>query len=233
MRDDVQVIKRTWGFINFGFAILKVTVWSLLIVLIVNCVMWHIQGYKKLINNLDHTYQTQITAVAYRNPWMSSVYKKVIRKTALVMTWSMTKTTSLLDDVPYIHAVNKGKTVQKNVNTDHQALFKFINVIAATFKIVTVKLLSVFISLWVLVFACLLGAMDGLLSRYIRTCEGGRESTFIFHHIKDVVIKIPVLIMLLYLTFPVCINPEIIVLAISALLFIGFYISTANLKKYL
>ena len=123
--------------------------------------------------------------------------------------------------------------VKKKDSKIMQAVGHFVFVLVNTLVILFAKFFSVFVSFWVFLFAAILGATDGLLERYIRTNEGGRESTFIFHRVSDTVIKIPVAILFFYLTIPLFFNPEMIVMVMSVLFFLFFYIATANLKKFL
>ena len=73
-------------------------------------------------------------------------------------------------------------------------LFKFINIVGAAL---------------IYLLAALFGACDGLVTRYVRTAEGGRESTFIFHQMTNMVIQIPVGLIMIYLISPVLINPTL------------------------
>jgi hypothetical protein len=111
--------------------------------------------------------------------------------------------------------------------------YRIVDVWNETAKDVLAKTVSVLVSLWVFVFSSLLGAMDGLLNRYKRTCEGGRESTYIYHKVSSSMYKIPLAILVVFLSLPLDINPEIVVILLSITFFMYFYITTSSLKKYL
>lgn len=100
-------------------------------------------------------------------------------------------------------------------------------------KVDLLKFISVLCSFMVFVFAGVLGGLDGLLSRYIRTAEGGRESTYGYHFLADSVFKIPFLLVLVYLALPFSISPLLIVCALSLLIFMFSRISTSHLKKFM
>lgn len=103
----------------------------------------------------------------------------------------------------------------------------------ASFWVLVFKFISVFSAILIYVFAGLLGALDGLVMRYVRTAEGGRESTFIFHKMTDTILQIPIWLIFIYLLSPVLINPTWIIVLLSLSFFLVFNIATANLKKFL
>lgn len=234
MRDvDSAVTKKKRGLTSFIWAVLRAVFWGLLIGLIINCFMWHEEGYKKLMLDMNNTYKQQINGIAVRNIDAASEYAAGIGVVGDTVSFGEKRTENLLDKVPYIHSVKTSDSFNKSASSIGNAINHFFEVLVNTFKVLAAKFLSVFASFWVFIFAAILGATDGLLARYVRTNEGGRESTFIFHRVSDTVIKIPVAIVFLYLTIPLFLNPELVVLVMSILFFMFFYIATANLKKFL
>ncbi len=205
------------------------TVWGLFIGIVINFFIWHHEGYAKLMNDMDITYQHQVHGISLRNQtaavhegaWIGFVFDHLnewkkfsgnkIKKKKLAENDSLTQPTNfaltLLNKVYYVST--------------------------GTFKILIAKFLSVFSSIWVFIFAALIGGIDGLLKRYIRTIEAGRESTYIFHRVSDFLIKIPVGMLFLYLTLPIFIRPELVALLMSVTVFLFCYTATSNLKKFL
>lgn len=102
-----------------------------------------------------------------------------------------------------------------------------------SFKVDLLKFISVFCSSMVFVFAALLGFLDGLLARYIRTAEGGRESTYVYHHLADAIFKTPFYLIVVYLALPLPLSPLLIVAMITLLTFMFCRLSAANLKKFI
>lgn len=102
-----------------------------------------------------------------------------------------------------------------------------------SFKVDLLRFISVFCSIMVFVFAAILGFLDGLLTRYIRTAEGGRESTYIYHHLADSTFKLPFFLIIAYIALPLPISPLLVVAVITLLIFMFCRISAANLKKFL
>lgn len=230
---DSAVIKKKKGATSFVYSIIKSIFWGLLIGVIINCIMWHFEGYKRLMEDLIHTYQTQMTGVALRNEGAAVGFGALAGMINDVIKTGENKVQGLISESDYLHSATDNKKAKSIGSKIWGALDHFILVVSATFEVLIAKFLSIFVSVWVFVFASILGAMDGLLERFIRTSEGGRESTFIFHRVSDTMIKVPVAIVFFYLTIPLFFNPELIVVFMSILFFMFFYIATANLKKFL
>lgn len=110
----------------------------------------------------------------------------------------------------------------------------FLSLAAWSFKLDVVKFISVFCSFSVFIFAGFLGLLDGLLTRYIRTAEGGRESTYIYHHLADALFKIPFCLVVAYLALPFPLkNPLILVVILAMISFLFCRLSASNLKKFI
>ena len=135
--------------------------------------------------------------------------------------------------VPWLSKLDQYVDVSYYLDNSQVFWHRLVSMLVLTAKVVIAKCISLFASVWVFIFAALIGALDGLVARYIRTSEGGRESTFIFHKVADGLLKIPVILLFLYLTSPFFINPEWVVVLMGVLFFAFFYTATANLKKFL
>lgn len=225
---DGVVTKKKKGAASFVFSIIKAVLWGLAIGVIINCIMWNFEGYQKLMKNLNHTYQTQMTGIALRNEGAAVGFGAIASALGDAIQIGESKAQRHISKSDYLNSTTNKIDSKIWGSVDH-----FIIVITATCEVLVAKFLSIFVSAWVFVFAGILGAMDGLLVRYVRTSEGGRESTFIFHRVSDTVIKVPVAIIFFYLTIPLLFNPELVVVFISILFFMFFYIAMANLKKFL
>ena len=100
-------------------------------------------------------------------------------------------------------------------------------------KVDLVKFASVLCSALIFVLAGILGIMDGLYGRYIRTAEGGRESTYVYHHLSDWFFRVPFCLGLAYMAFPFPINPLIVVIFLALLIFVFCRVSASTLKKFI
>lgn len=95
------------------------------------------------------------------------------------------------------------------------------------------KTVGILCSALLFVFASSIGFLDGLVKRYVRTAEAGRESTFVFHRVSQWTLKTAAGLVFIDWVLPVKIHPLFIVIALSMLLYLFFYISSSTLKKYL
>lgn len=77
------------------------------------------------------------------------------------------------------------------------------------------------------------GLSDGLARRDLRRWGGGRESGFIYHHAKRLVMPTLVLLWLIYLLSPWSINPSVVVVPFAALFGLVVAVAAAKFKKYL
>lgn len=234
MSDSVnQVSQANRGIFRFVWSILSAIIWALVIGLIINCYFWEHEGYQKLILDINKTYQTQVDGVSLRSRMVQSDYDAAA--TELKNTVSNVINMTALFLINNHLYLNSHSEISESVNFKKiESFFSHcMQVLVGTFKVTVAKFIGIFSSFFVFLFASIIGAMDGLLARYIRTCEGGRESTFLYHKVSDKVLQIPVAILFLYLTSPFLVNPEYVVIFISVVLFSFFRISTSNLKKYL
>ena len=222
---------RTRNVIRMTWLLIKAMGWGLLIALVINAVQWHEHGYQRVISTLTQRDQAQIQALGLRSAWAARLAQWVSQDTDAQASWFAQQSQEVLHDVPLLERL--WHTAKHPSDGWRQGLVHGLHLLWGTVVLIALKGVSLMVSVWVWVFAGLLGAMDGLLARYIRTQEGGRESTFIFHRVADKVIGVPVMLLLVYLAVPLFVNPEWVVMAMSVMVFVFFYLLSANLKKFL
>ncbi|MNZ11301.1 hypothetical protein D3C78_281640 [compost metagenome] len=81
--------------------------------------------------------------------------------------------------------------------------------------------------------AMLTGLVDGLMRRDLRKFGAGRESSFVYHRAKSLVVPLLVAPWMLYLTLPISLNPLWILLPCAAMQGTAVAITAATFKKYL
>jgi hypothetical protein len=226
--DEKITMKPRSSLFGFIYEVIRSMFWAIVIGFIINCILWHREGYEKLMIALNKNYNTEMTGIYLRNHQFADLYQSQIH--------TLSNFTSEIDE--QISESIHFKSIMNAYTIDLWNLvqgysYKILQVFNETAKDIMAKTLSVMVSLWIFIFSSLLGAMDGLLHRYIRTQEGGRESTYVYHKVAYCVYKAPLAIILLYLALPIMINPEIVVVILSMTFFMFFYLTTASLKKYL
>lgn len=228
--------QRTRGPSSIWCVLLKVVssiFWAVVLGVCINSYWWYTRGFEQVITELNSTYQSQLSGLAYRNASLislvdagsQSVNDKVAKWTEVAR--------SELSHVPVFQSMRHNHQVTSYFSQPISLATKIYCLVQKTLLVALAKILSIATSIWVLIFAAIFGASDGLRSRYIRTMEGGRESTFIFHRVSSALIQAPIAVLFLYLLLPITLNPEIVVIGISLLFFACFYLTTANLKKFL
>lgn len=77
------------------------------------------------------------------------------------------------------------------------------------------------------------GLADGLARRDLRRWGGGRESSFVYHHAKRLILPCFTLAWIIYLCMPWSINPSLVIVPCAMLFGAALLISATTFKKYL
>ena len=106
---------------------------------------------------------------------------------------------------------------------------------AACFMCLTflVRLLVLCLTLPLFVMAAFAGLVDGLARRDIRRFGAGRESGFLHHRAKAIIVPVAVLPWVTYLAMPVSVHPLLILLPSAIVLSVVVNIAAGSFKKYL
>ena len=107
-------------------------------------------------------------------------------------------------------------------------------VLASLFITLTfvVRLTILTLALPLFALAALTGLVDGLVRRDLRKFGAGRESSFIYHRAKRLIIPAISAPWLLYLALPVSLHPLWVLLPSAALLGVAVAITAGTFKKY-
>lgn len=95
------------------------------------------------------------------------------------------------------------------------------------------RVLILVLSLPLFVMAVFTGLVDGLVRRDLRRFGAGRESGFIYHRAKMLILPLMVLPWIIYPALPMTVSPIIILLPSAAALGLVVSISVGSFKKYL
>ena len=220
---------------------------GILVLVIINAYQWHNKGYNTMMFNLNGQYQTEVTSLITQNSTVAAytiaIFQLINSKFTNLVSSSKEKIASLKSLQHFRFLQNKTKKTKKT-NRQRNFITGMLNsacgylkqigcMLWASFILLSFKFVSIFAAILIYLFASLLGALDGLVTRYIRTAEGGRESTFVFHKITGVIIQLPCWLIIIYLISPILINPTLVIVLLALSFFTAFNIATANLKKFL
>jgi integrating conjugative element membrane protein (TIGR03747 family) len=75
--------------------------------------------------------------------------------------------------------------------------------------------------------------VEGLGRRNLRRYGAGYESSFVYHHAKKMVKPAIVVPVMLYLSWPTAVYPNLLLLPAAILLGVAITVTTASFKKYL
>lgn len=221
----VKSIRWTLGGMIVGF----------LLTLTVSGIEAYKTGLLNALTNLVTDYFNLILNIADRNPGFADF---ILRSQALAegqVYQSLSDTNSFIQTHftgLANHPITDRSLSAALANVKYHA-YGIAYLIEWSFKLDVVKFISVFCSVFVFIFAGFLGLIDGLLNRYIRTAEGGRESTYVYHHLAEALFKIPFCLVVAYLALPFPLNPMIVVVILTLTTFLFCRISAANLKKFI
>ncbi len=100
-------------------------------------------------------------------------------------------------------------------------------------QVFSVRLAILTLALPVFVLFALLGLVDGLVRRDLRRWGGGRESSFVYHHAKQVILPALVVAWVVYLALPFSLHPSVVILPFAALCALALAVTASTFKKYL
>ncbi len=112
-------------------------------------------------------------------------------------------------------------------------LWDYILAMIVVTQVFAVRLAILILATPVFVLALVAGLTDGLVQRDLRRWGGGRESAFLYHHAKKVIVPALISAWVVYLSMPFSIHPSLIIVPFTLLAAIAVAVSAATFKKYL
>lgn len=201
-------------------SILKVTLFSIFAALVINTISWNIYGYTSTINSLENGFSKKIEDISNRSLSSGVFDLLVIDEFASHLT---------IDS----HSIEKINAKLPGEISTPSWIPHFANILILTAKDHIAKILEVFSSWFLFILSYLLGTMDGLVNRYVRTVEGGRDSTFVFHKVSQRIMSVPILLLSFYLIVPLSLSPVFVIAGIAILIYVFSKVTASNLKKFI
>lgn len=192
---------------------------------------WH-HSRDMLNNELDWLSTSLTQSLLIQNPDHS--VRKII---GLAYEWGFEKT----GIVGWIKLASERARQSSASGTDlqHHISLAYMQIenygLAAVYASLTflTRLLILTLSIPLFLMAAFTGFVDGLVRRDLRRFGAGRESGFIYHRAKMLIVPLLVLPWLLYPAFPIAVSPVLILFPSAALLGLVISISAGSFKKYL
>lgn len=121
------------------------------------------------------------------------------------------------------------------------SMFGSVYLIAENFIMATVFVTMTFfvrlsilvLSIPLFVLAIITALVDGLMRRDIRKFGAGRESSFIYHRAKMLIVPLLAAPWVLYLAAPIAIPPQLILIPCAISLGVAIVVTVSTFKKYL
>lgn len=104
---------------------------------------------------------------------------------------------------------------------------------AYTVLVFLVRLLVLTLTLPLFLMAAFVGLVDGLVRRDVRSFGAGRESGFVYHRARAMLMPLAVLPWVVYLALPVSVHPLLVLVPSAVLLGGSVDVAAATFKKYL
>lgn len=96
-----------------------------------------------------------------------------------------------------------------------------------------IRLSILVLSIPLFILSIMTASVDGLMRRDIRKFGAGRESSFIYHRAKMMIVPLIFAPWVLYLAAPISIHPQLILIPCAISLGVAIVITIATFKKYL
>ena len=126
-----------------------------------------------------------------------------------------------------------GKSTANGFRRFYEPLADFIVVAGQVVQLFMVRLAILCLATPAFLLFSLVGLVDGLVQRDLRRWGGGRESSYLYHYAKRSIWGFLVAAWVIYLAFPITVNPSLIILPFAALFAFSIKITASTFKKYL
>lgn len=123
--------------------------------------------------------------------------------------------------------------LQRLVNASYGYVESYIAAAGYTALTFLVRLVVLCLTLPLFLTAAFVGLIDGLVRRDLRRFGAGRESGFLYHRARTLILPLAVLPWIVYMTMPVSVQPLWILLPAATLLSIAVTVTVGSFKKYL
>ncbi len=171
--------------------------------------IWWQSGYTKAYTTLDSLYSTQAKAIQFfpeQKPWVMKTPKFEFLKDDS----SLKIATAVL--------------VYQSI--------RLLNLMGLTCQCILIKLMILITAIPLFSITMLIGVIDGLSRRAIRTACLGRESSYLFHQLKKHSQKVMTAFIAFWLLLPVSIPPAFVFIPMSLVMGMLTAATVSHFKKY-
>ncbi|MFY1026553.1 integrating conjugative element membrane protein [Actinobacillus seminis] len=131
---------------------------------------------------------------------------------------------------PWLQSPNKHSDWEYLIYHYTRAYLESVIYVSITF---VVRLIVIIFTSPLFLLAAFAGFTEGLMRRDLRKFGSGRESSFLYHHARRYIKPVMIGSWVLYLSIPVSVYPNIILIPAAFLFGLSICITVASFKKYL
>ena len=117
--------------------------------------------------------------------------------------------------------------------TAYQQVTEYVSAMMNTIETFSVRLAVLTLAMPAFLLAAVVATTEGLVRRDLRRWGGGRETSFVYHHAKRIILPLLITAWVVYLSMPVSVHPTLVVLPFAILFAIAITVTSATFKKYL
>ncbi len=229
------------GLLTLPFRFFGVLCGSLFLCIVIECVglhfFWPDEGWHHTQNMLNH--ELELLSESFtRSVLVQEPGRSARHLVELAYDWLFVKS-GLLDWIRDAAAQSRAGAQSQAHDFHHYLGLIYVHVesyvIASAYTVLVflVRLLVLTLTLPLFLLAAFVGLVDGLVRRDVRSFGAGRESGFVYHRARAMLMPLAVLPWVIYLALPVSVHPLLILLPSAALLGGAVDIAAATFKKYL
>jgi len=225
------IISGTFSLIvKLFFALLMALIFSIIVEWVGMTFIWDEPGSEHAQNMLE-------TEIAYlnqdfRKSIMTSSPARFAREVADSGYYYLFEWTGLIRFFEWA-ATEPQSTVHAYVHILITHAWEYVLAMIAVTQVFAVRLSILILAIPVIVLALVAGFTDGLVQRDLRRWGGGRESSFLYHHAKKMVIPAIFSAWVIYLAIPISVHPSFIIVPFTLMAGIAMAVTTSTFKKYL
>ncbi|MCG5537357.1 TIGR03747 family integrating conjugative element membrane protein [Halorhodospira sp. 9622] len=127
----------------------------------------------------------------------------------------------------------QGGRVQAALRSGYDVVEPYVLSALTITQVFAVRLAVLTLAMPVFFLFALVALVDGLVQRDLRRWGGGRESAFVYHHAKRMLVPTVILAWVIYLAMPVAVHPAWIIFPFAALNALAVVVAASTFKKYL
>lgn len=226
------IISRTFTIIiKMFFALLLALVFSIAVEWIGMTFFWDEPGSEHAKKMLE--IEVEYLNKDFRQSILTSSPANFAKEMADTSYYYLFEWTGLIRFVEWAASDNPQTRLHQYAHVIAITVWDYVLAMIAVTQVFAVRLAILILATPVFILALIAGMTDGLVQRDLRRWGGGRESSFLYHHAKKVILPALLSAWVVYLAMPFSVHPSFIIVPFTLMAGIATAVSAATFKKYL